>query len=162
MRLPSRLPLYLALALVACSAAPLTISISDYQSGVTLIQDGAVYFQKSSQNQTPPAALKSVTIEGEALYQQSAVVLEFFASDGPPCATQTGGAYRCAADPASMDTLGEANFASSSSQSIRWTGAKLTSGVNKNNLYIGVRLKSGIITSGTLKFRNLVAKVVLF
>lgn len=121
-----------------------------------------MYFQKSTQNQTPPAALKSVTLEGEALYQQSAVVLEFFASDGPPCATQSGGVYRCAADPASMDTLGEANFASSSSQPISWSGARLTSGVNKGNLYIGVRLKSGIITSGTLKFRNLVAKVVLF
>ena len=157
-----RIPLYLALTLVACSAAPLAISISDYQAGVTLVQDGAVYFQKSSQNQTPPTALKTVALEGQAEYQHASVVLEFYASDGPPCSSQSGGVYRCAVDTSTMDLLGEANFSSSATQAISWSGARLTSGVNKNNLYIGVRLKSGLVTSGTLKFRNMVAKVTVF
>lgn len=161
MRTLRRIPLYLALTLVACSAAPLTISISDYQSGVTLVQDGAVYFQKSSQNQTPPTALKTVTLEGQAEYQQASVVMEFYASDGPPC-NPSGGVYRCDVNTSSMDLLGEANFSSSVTQAISWSGTKLTSGVNKNNLYIGVRLKNGLVTSGTLKFRNMVAKVTIF
>jgi len=157
-----RISLYFVLILTACSAAPLTISLGEYQSGVTLVQDGAVYFQKSSQNQVPPTAFKSVTLEGQAVYQQAVVVMEFYASDGLPCNTQNSGVYRCAVDTATMDLLGQSDFSGSDTQAINWSGTRLTNGVNKGNLYIGVRLKSGLITSGTLKFRNMVAKVALF
>ncbi|RIH87781.1 hypothetical protein [Calidithermus roseus] len=148
--------------LTACSFAPLVIHIEDYDTDVGLLGNSKVVFQKAKQNQTPPTPVKSIAIEGEVTYQQQDIILEFFASDGPPCTNQPiSGVYVCDLS-SDFESVGEVGFASGAKQSFQWSGSELTAGTNKGSLYLGVRLKSGLLTGGSLLFRNIVAKVVIF
>lgn len=148
--------------LAACSVAPLIIHIEDYDTDVGLLGNSKVVFQKAKQDRTPPAAVKSVAIEGKLIYQQQDITLEFYASDGPPCTNQPiSGIYVCDQSD-NLERVGEVSFSGGAIQPFEWSGSQLTQGVNKGTLYMGVRLKSGLLTGGTLQFRNLIAKVALF
>ena len=150
----------LSLLLAACSFAPISISIPDYSSSVAA-NFTAITFQKTNQTQTPSTALKSVALTGQITYDGNAT-LEFYASDEPPCGSQVGGVYSCSLDTTKMEKIGESALQAGVAQSFSWGGSKLTGGVNKNSLYIGAKLKDGLLTGGTLKFRNMVAKVAVF
>lgn len=150
----------LSLALAACSGVPLSIPIPDYSSSV--VANGVtIAFQKTQQTQTPSTPLKSVVITGQIIYDQTADLL-FYASDAPPCGNQLKGVYFCSFDSSTMEKIGESSLQAEVAQSFSWSGAKLTSGINKNNLYIGVKLRDMSLTGGTLQFHNLVAKVAVF
>lgn len=147
--------------LAACSQVPLSIAIQDSQTDVVAINTSSIVFQKANQAQTPPTAVKSIQLEGTANYKTENVTMEFFASDGPPCSNQIGGLYTCAPS-ANTESIGETSFAGGASQGFKWFGSKLTDGINKGTLYLGIRLKSGLLTSGTIQFTNMVAKVAVF
>ncbi|HEU4743162.1 MAG TPA: hypothetical protein VFS50_16315 [Meiothermus sp.] len=146
--------------LAACTALPLSISIPDYDSNVAA-NNTVITFQKTQQAQTPPSPAKSIAIEGKIIYSQSATLV-FYASEEPPCGMQIGGVYSCSFNPDKMDKLGEITLQAWIPQNFVWQGAKLTGGINKNSLYIGVSLKDSLLTGGTLQFRNMIAKVAVF
>lgn len=146
--------------LAGCSALPLSISIPDYESSVAA-NSAVITFQKTQQTQTPPSPAKSIAIEGQVTYSQDATLV-FYASEEPPCGISGGGVYSCSLNPDKMDKIGEINLQVGVSYSFRWEGTRLTNGINKNSLYIGVSLKDSLFTGGTLQFRNLVAKVAVF
>ncbi|WP_027893557.1 hypothetical protein [Calidithermus chliarophilus] len=148
--------------LAACSSAPLSIAITAEPVNVSLISDGAIYFQKAGQVQKPPVGVKEIGLEGTAKFTGQGV-LHFYATDQEPNCASSGGFFRCSSfDAATMDDLGTLDFSKNSTSPLKWSGAHLTSGVNNQTLYIGVKLESLGLTSGTLSFENLVAKVVLF
>lgn len=149
-----------ALLLTACSQAPLSIPVADSSTDIALITGSSIVFQKANQTQNPPTPVKSIALEGTATYKTENSVFEFFASDGVPCNNQVGSVYICSPN-ASLESLGQTDFSSGASQSFRWSGTKLTDGTNKGTLYLGVRLKSGTLSSGTLRFSNMVAKVAI-
>lgn len=146
--------------LAACTALPLSIAIPGYTSKVAA-NNTVITFQKTQQTQTPPSPAKSITIEGQITYNQTATLV-FYASDTPPCDSQINGVYTCSFDSNTMESLGEISLQAGVPQNFVWQGAKLTGGINKNSLYIGVSLKDSLLTGGTLQFRNMVAKVAVF
>lgn len=148
--------------LAACTALPFSTSVKDYDSDVTLFGNNTVALQKAQLGQRPGVALKSIEIIGNVTYQQQDVTLEFYAADESPCSTVLSGVYTCSVSSPTLESIGEVNFSSGVTQPFIWKGSKLTSGVNKGELYLGVRLKSGVLTGGTLQFRNMVAKVAVF
>jgi hypothetical protein len=148
--------------LAACTALPFSTSVKDYDTDVALIGNTIVTLQRAQLGERPGVALKSVEITGNVNYQQQNVTLEFYAADQPPCASKVNGIYTCSVNSSSLESIGEVNFSSGATQPFTWGGDKLTSGVNKGELYLGVRLKSGTLTGGTLQFRNMIAKVAVF
>lgn len=148
--------------MAACSGAPLPISISAEPVNINLISDGAIYFQKAKQTQKPPVGVKEISLEGTAKFTDQGI-LHFYATDQEPKCANSGSFFRCSSfDAATMDDLDTLDFRKDSTSPLRWSGTRLTSGVNNQTLYIGVKLESLGLTSGTLSFENLVAKVVLF
>jgi len=152
--------LALSVTLVACSAVPLSIAIPDYDSPVAA-NSATITFQQTSQTQAPPTPVKSISIQGQITYNQTAT-LEFYTSDTPPCGTVLGGVYTCSFDPSTMEKVGESALQAGVAQSFSWSSSRLTNGINQKTLYIGVALKSGLLSGGTLQFRNLVARVAVF
>jgi len=148
--------------LAACTALPFSTSIKDYNTDVALIGNTTVTLQQAQLGERPGVALKSIEIVGNVTYQQQDVTLEFYAADQPPCANNLNGVYTCPVSSPNLESIGQVNFSSGATQPFTWQGSKLTSGVNKGELYLGVRLKSGTLTGGTLQFRNMVAKVAVF
>lgn len=145
--------------LVGCTNAPLTVALQDFEVPIATIQSGQAVFTKQSFNR-PPVSFTSVALEGNLTFQQGNISLGFYTSEVEPCAP-TGGVYICnPADP-SIQAAGSAGFQSGATQPLRLSGSKLTGGINSGNLWIGVRLESGIATAGTLHFRNMVAKVAV-
>ncbi|WP_018465721.1 hypothetical protein [Calidithermus timidus] len=148
--------------LAACSGAPLSIAITVEPVDVSLISDGAIYFQKAGQMQKPPVGVKEIGLEGTANFTDRGV-LHFYATDQEPDCPIIGSFFRCSSpSAATMDDLGTLDFSKNSTSPLKWSGAHLTNGVNNQTLYIGVKLESLGLTSGRLSFENLVAKVVLF
>ncbi|PZA07979.1 MULTISPECIES: hypothetical protein [unclassified Meiothermus] len=148
--------------LAACTALPFSTSIKDYDTKVALVGTSTVVLQRAQLDQRPGVALKSIEIVGNVTYQQQDVTLEFYAADQPPCGTAFSGVYTCPANSPNLESIGQVNFSSGATQPFTWQGSELTSGVNKGELYLGVRLKSGQLAGGTLQFRNMVAKVAVF
>ncbi len=145
--------------LVGCTRAPLTVALQDFEVPIATVQSGQAVFTQQNFNR-PPIALTNVALEGNLNYQQGNVSLSFFTSDGEPCAP-TGGVYVCNPSSPNIQAAGSASFQTGPTQPLRLSGSKLTSGVNSGNLWIGVKLESGIATAGTLQFRNMVAKVAV-
>jgi hypothetical protein len=145
--------------LVGCTRAPLTVALQDFEVPIATVQSGQAVFTQQNFNR-PPIALTNVALEGNLTYQQGDVSLVFYTSDGEPCAP-TGGVYICNPNDPNIQEAGSAHFQTAPTQPLRLSGSKLTSGVNSGNLWIGVKLESGIATAGTLQFRNLVARVSL-
>jgi hypothetical protein len=148
--------------LAACTALPFSTSIQDYDTDVALVGNNTVALQQAQLGEQHGVTLKSIEITGSVTYQQQDVTLEFYAADQPPCGTVISGVYTCPASSPNLEFIGQVDFSSGATQSFNWKGDKLTSGVNKGELYLGVRLKNGQLTGGTLQFRNMVAKVAVF
>ncbi|MER3444621.1 MAG: hypothetical protein C4333_11090 [Meiothermus sp.] len=148
--------------LAACSSAPLSIAITAEPVEVSLISDGAIYFRKAHQLRKPPVGVKEISLEGTAKFTDQGV-LHFYATDQEPNCASSGGFFRCSSfDAATMDDLGTLDFSKNNTSAVKWSGTRLTGGVNNQTLYIGVKLENLGLTRGTLSFENLVAKVVLF
>lgn len=145
--------------LMGCTNAPLTVALQDFDVPIAAVQSGQAVFTEQNFNR-PPVALRAVTLEGSLNYQQGNVRLEFYTSEDEPCAP-TGGVYVCNPNNPNIQAAGSASFQTGSTQPIRLSGSKLTGGINNGSLWIGVRLESGVVTAGTLQFRNMVAKVAV-
>lgn len=145
--------------LVGCTNAPLTVALQDFDVSIAAIQSGQAVFAKQNFNR-PPVPFTAVALEGNLTYQQGNIILNFYTSDGEPCAP-TGGVYVCNPADSNIQAAGSVSFQSAATQPLRLSGSKLTSGINSGNLWIGVRLESGLATAGTLQFRNMVAKVAV-
>ncbi len=145
--------------LVGCTNAPLTVALQDFEVPIATVQSGQAVFTKQNFNR-PPVAFTAVALEGNLTYQQGNISLRFYTSEGEPCAP-TGGVYVCNPNDPNIQAAGGASFQTGSTQPLRLSGSKLTSGINSGNLWIGVKLESGIATAGTLQFRNMVAKVAV-
>lgn len=145
--------------LMGCTSAPLTVALQDFEVPIATVQSGQVLFRQQVFNK-PPIALTAVALEGNLTYQQGSISLGFYTSDGEPCAP-TGGVYVCNPTDSNIQAAGSVSFQSAATQPLRLSGSKLTSGINSGNLWIGVRLESGLATTGTLQFRNMVAKVAV-
>ncbi len=145
--------------LVGCTRAPLTVTLQDFEVSIATVQSGQVVFTQQNFNR-PPIAFTTVALEGNLNYQQGNVSLTFYTSDGEPCAP-TGGVHVCNPSSPNIQAAGSASFQTGPTQPLRLSGSKLTLGVNNGNLWIGVKLESGIATAGTLQFRNMVAKVAV-
>lgn len=144
--------------LLSCSNAPLSVPLRDFDINVTAIQTGKIAFVKQG-FEKPPVGLTKASLEGTLTYK-TGVSFTFYAADTEPCETQTNGLYLCDQNP-DIEVIGSASFDSSPTQSLLLSGDKLTNGINSGNLWIGIELKSGAFTAGTLRFRNLVAKVAI-
>jgi hypothetical protein len=148
--------------LAACSGAPLSIAITAEPVNISLISDGAIYFQKAGQMQKPPVGVKEIGLKGTASFTDRGV-LRFYATEQEPNCPSSGSFFRCNGfDATTMDDLGTLDFSQRSTSPLKWSGARLTNGVNNQSLYIGVKLETLGLTSGRLSFEKLVAKVVLF
>ena len=145
--------------LVGCTNAPLTVALQDFEVSIATIQSGQAVFTQQNFNR-PPIAFTAVALEGNLTYQQGNVSLSFYTSDGEPCAP-TGGVYVCNPSSPNIQAAGNVSFQTGPTQPLRLSGSKLTSGINSGNLWIGVKLESGLATAGTLQFRNMVAKVAV-
>lgn len=145
--------------LMGCTNAPLTVALQDFDVPIATVQSGQAVFSKQNFNR-PPVALTAVALEGSLTYQQGNISLSFYTSEGEPCAP-TGGVYACNPNDPNIQAAGSASFQTGSTQPLRLSGSKLTSGINNGNLWIGVKLESGLATAGTLQFRNMVAKVAV-
>jgi hypothetical protein len=145
--------------LVGCTPAPLTVGLQDFEVPIAAIQSGQAVFTKQNFNR-PPVSFTAVTLEGNLTYQQGNISLVFYTSDGEPCAP-TSGVYICNPANPGIQEAGSARFQSGATQPLRLSGSKLTSGINSGNLWIGVKLESGVATAGTLQFRNMVARVAV-
>ncbi|MCX7801704.1 MAG: hypothetical protein N2313_01635 [Meiothermus ruber] len=144
--------------LFGCSNAPLSVALRDFDVDVAAVQSNKIVFVKQSFDR-PPVSLSRVELEGNLTYK-TGFAFSFFASDTEPCNTQSNGVYVC--DPSSsFEQIGTANFQSGPTQPLKLSGNQLTSGINSGNLWIGVRLDSGLFTSGTMQFRNMIARVAL-
>ncbi|ADD27520.1 hypothetical protein [Meiothermus ruber] len=144
--------------LFGCSNAPLSVALRDFDVDVAAVQSNKIVFVKQSFDR-PPVSLSRVELEGSLTYQ-TGFTFSFFASDTEPCNTRSGAYYLC--DPSSkFEQIGTADFQSGSTQPLKLIGNQLTSGINSGNLWIGVRLDSGLFTSGTMQFRNMIARVAL-
>ncbi len=158
MRSFSLLLLVLSGLLFGCSNAPLSVALRDFDVDVAAIQNNKIVFVKQSFDR-PPVSLSRVELEGNLTYKTE-VSFTFYATDTEPCSTQSQGFYICDRNT-SFEEIGTANFQSSPTQTLKLRGSKLTDGINSGNLWIGVKLDSGIATAGTMHFRNMVARVVL-
>lgn len=145
--------------LVGCTNAPLTVALQDFEVSIATVQSGQAVFTQQNFNR-PPIAFTAVALEGNLTYQQGNVSLSFYTSDGEPCAP-TGGVYVCNPSSLNIQAAGNVSFQTGPTQPLRLSGSKLTSGINNGNLWIGVKLESGLATAGTLQFRNMVAKVAV-
>jgi hypothetical protein len=125
---------------------------------VVAFQNNRIVFVKQDFAK-PPFALRKADLEGNLTYR-SEFAFSFYATDSEPCSNQSNGVYLCEENP-SFASIGSVNFQSGSTQPLRFSGSRLTSGINSGNLWIGVRLDKGLVTTGTLEFRNLVARVSL-
>lgn len=144
--------------LFGCSNAPLSVPLRDFDVDVVAFQNNRIVFVKQDFAK-PPFALRKADLEGNLTYQ-TGVAFSFYAADSEPCSNRSNNYYVCEENP-SFELIGSANFQSGSTQLLRFSGSKLTSGINSGNLWIGVRLDKGLVTTGTLEFRNLVARVWL-
>jgi len=154
---PVALPFLLGL-LVGCANTPLRVPLNDFDVDFAAIQIGKITFVKQGFNR-PPVGLSRVELEGSLTYK-TGVSFIFYATDSEPCNTQSNGVYLCDPGP-SFEQIGSADFQPGPTQPLLLSGTKLTSGINSGQLWIGVKLNSGLVTTGTLKFRNMVAKVAL-
>lgn len=155
-----RLILYLLwLGLLAsCANAPLRVPIDDFDVDIALVQSNKIAFVKQRFEQ-PPISLSRAELEGSLTYQTGPSFV-FYTTDQEPCATQTSGIYLCDPSPA-FEQAGTANFQSSSTQRFKLSSNSLTRGINSGQLWIGIKLESGLATAGTLQFRNMVAQLAL-
>ncbi len=144
--------------LFGCSNAPLSVPLRDFDVDVVAFQNNRIVFVKQDFAK-PPFALRKADLEGNLTYQ-TGFAFSFYATDSVPCSNRSNNYYVCE-ENSSFELIGRANFQSGSTQPLRFSGSKLTSGINSGNLWIGVKLDSGIATAGTLEFRNLVARVSL-
>lgn len=153
----------LVVLLAACSAAPITVKLRDFDIPIATVQSGQVVFTQQSFSK-PSVGLSSVRLEGNLTYQQGPYVLSFYAANGEPCSTaDPGGTYRvCDAGNPNIDLAGTVDFSAGATRPLSLSSGKLTQGINSGNLWIGVKLDSGLLTNGTLQFRNMVAKVAVF
>lgn len=150
----------LSASLWACSRAPLSVPVRDFNVDVALVRSNQAVFVKQSFDR-PPVSLSRVALEGTLRYQQTSAQFTFFVSDEEPCQNQTQGFYLCDPNAPHIERAGTADFRSGPSQPLQLTAERLTQGINSGNLWIGVRLESGLATAGTLEFRNMVARVAV-
>lgn len=143
--------------LVSCTSAPFTVGLRGFDVDVATLQMNRAVFVKQSFDR-PPFEVRHVVVTGNLTYQQGSISLVFYTSDREPCAP-TSGVYIC--DVTDHEQVGSASFQSGATQPLRLSGSKLSSGINRGNLWIGVRLNSGLATAGTLQFRNMVARVTV-
>lgn len=155
-----RILLLTLLALSSCSNAPLSVPIRDFDVDFAGIQTGQAVFTKASFNK-PPVAVSQLALEGTLTFPQTSASFTFFASDAEPCNKQVSGIYVCNPNAPHIEELGTTSFATGKTQPLQLSGTRLKDGINSGNLWIGVRLDTGGIASGTLQFRNMVAKVAL-
>lgn len=155
----SIIQLFLLGLLVGCTNAPLSIPIGDFDVDIVAIPSGKIAFVKQN-FERPPLSLSKVELKGKLTYQQEDVSFLFYATYTEPCNTQFGGVYMCDASP-SFEEIGRAGFQSGATQDLRLSGNSLTRGINSGQLWLGVKLESGLATAGTLQFRNMVAKAAL-
>lgn len=144
--------------LVGCTNAPLSIPIKDFDVYIAAIQSDKIAFVKQDFEQ-PRVSLSRVELEGNLTYETGASFV-FYATDAEPCDTKSNGVYLCDASQ-DFEQIGTANFQSGSTRALKLSGKALTRGINSGQLWIGVKLESGLATAGTLQFRNMVAKVAL-
>ncbi|GIW33194.1 hypothetical protein [Meiothermus sp.] len=144
--------------LLGCSKAPLSVPLRDFDIDVAAIQSGKIAFVKQG-FEKPPVGLTRASLEGSLTYK-TGVSFTFYAADTEPCTTQINGLYLCDQNPA-IEEIGMANFTSSPTQPLLLSGNKLTNGINTGDLWIGIKLESGLFTAGTLQFRNMVAKIAV-
>lgn len=156
-----RLWIPLVLLLAACSAAPITVKLQDFDLPIATVQSGQVVFTQQSFNK-PSVGLSSVRLEGNLTYQSGPYGLSFYAANGEPCTNAVGNYRVCGADDPNIELAGKVDFTSGATQPLSLSAGKLTQGINSGNLWIGVKLESGAATTGTLQFRNLVAKIAVF
>jgi len=145
--------------LVGCTTATLSVPLKDFDVPFASIQANQVLFTKQEFNK-PPLALTSAALEGSLTYQQGNISLGFYTADREPCAP-TGGVYACNPNANNIEAAGSVSFQSGATQPLRLSGSRLTDGINRGDLWIGVRLESGLATTGTLQFRNMVARVAV-
>jgi hypothetical protein len=145
---------------MACSSAPISVPLRDFDVDIAAVQSSQAVFVKQSFDK-PPLSLSSVVLKGTLRYQQASARFTFFVSDTEPCSSQAQGFYLCDPNAPHIQRAGEASFQSGASQPLELTGTRLTQGINSGNLWIGVRLESGLATAGTLEFRNMVAQVAV-
>lgn len=148
------------LALASCTNAPLSVPIRDFDVDFTGVQTGQAVFVKANFDK-PPVALTQLTLEGALTFPQTTARFTFFASDSEPCNNQISGVYFCNPGASHIEQVGTADFANGTTQPLQLSGSRLKNGINSGNLWIGVRLDTGGIASGTLRFRNMIAKVAL-
>ncbi|MCX7601610.1 MAG: hypothetical protein N2Z75_06695 [Meiothermus sp.] len=144
--------------LSGCASAPLAIGVRDFDADFTGVQTGQAVFVKA-QFDKPPVPVAQLTLEGSLNFQQTSASFTFFASDSEPCNNRVSGFYICNPNAPHIEQSGTVNFSSGTTQPLRLSGNRLKSGINSGNLWLGVRLDSGGVASGTLQFRNLVARV---
>lgn len=150
--------LFLLGLLVGCTNAPLRVPIRDFDVDIATIQSNKITFVKQDFEQ-PRVNLSRVELEGNLTYKTGVSFL-FYATDAEPCGTQSNGVYLCDASQG-FEQIGTASFQSGPTQDLKLSGSSLTRGINSGQLWIGVKLESGLATAGTLQFRNMVAKVAL-
>ncbi|RDI96428.1 hypothetical protein DV704_00960 [Meiothermus sp. QL-1] len=148
------------LLLAGCSNAPITVPIQDFDTDFAGVQSSQAVFAKG-EFRKPPVNLSSLVLEGTLYYPQTSASFTFFVSDTEPCGNRANGFYICNPNASHIEQAGTASFQSGSPQPLRLSANRLTSGINSGNLWIGVRLDSGIATAGTLQFRNMVARVAV-
>lgn len=148
------------LALASCTNAPLSVPIRDFDVDFAGVQTGQAAFVKANFDK-PPVALTQLTLEGTLSFPQTSASFTFFASDTEPCTNKISGVYICNPGASHIEQAGTASFASGTTQPLQLSGNRLKNGINSGNLWIGVRLDTGGIASGTLQFRNMIAKVAL-
>lgn len=171
-RIPRRSELYLAAMRVAvialllgillgCTRAPLTVHLGDFDVPVpvTWSDTRTVVFVKREFS-PPPVSIKYASLEGSLTYRSGDISLHFYAADSEPC-PPAHGVYICDRDDPDIQFVGSASFQTGATQPLRLSGSRITNGINRGNLWIGVRLHSGIATGGTLEFRNMVARVAV-
>jgi hypothetical protein len=148
--------------LLGCTSAPLTVPLGDFDVGVPPVWSDtrSVVFVKR-EFRPPPVNIKYASLEGSLTYQSGDISLHFYAADSEPCPPAHPGVYICDRDDPDIQPVGSASFQTGATQPLRLSGSRITSGINRGNLWIGVRLDRGVATAGTLQFRNMVARVAV-
>jgi hypothetical protein len=154
------IPLLLGI-LLGCASLPLTVPLGNFDVGVPPVWSDtrSVVFVKR-EFRPPPVSIKYASLEGSLTYQEGDISLRFYAADSEPC-PPAHGVNICDRHDPDIQLVGSASFHTGATQPLRLSGSRITNGINRGNLWIGVRLHSGIATGGTLEFRNMVARVAV-
>jgi hypothetical protein len=147
--------------LLGCTRAPLTVPLGDFEVGVPPVWSDmrSVVFVKR-EFRPPPVNIKYASLEGSLTFQEGPISLHFYAADSEPC-PPAHGVYICDPDDPDIQPVGSASFQAGATQPLRLSGSRITNGINRGTLWIGVRLDRGFTTATTLRFSNMVARVAV-